>query len=73
MTSEMGSEFEFPNTPMAVTKLDARWFKRKSLATVFETIHDIKVWTTKMAGMMARSENFAALSCEASLVKTSKC
>lgn len=69
-TREMGSEFELPKTPMAVTKLDARLLNRNTLAIKIETTHDTRVCTIKMAGMMARSDSFSALSWDASLVKT---
>lgn len=71
-TREMGSELELPKTPMAVTKLEARRLKPKSRATIQATVHDTKVWTTKMTGMTASSTSLSALSCEASLVKTAR-
>lgn len=70
ITREIGNEFEFPNTLMAVIKLEARLLNRKSLATTLATSHDTNVWTTKIAGIMARSESFLALSWDASFVKT---
>lgn len=72
-TREMGSEFELPKTPMAVTKLEARLLNRNTFATRTDTVQDTKVWTMKITGMMARSESFSALSCEASFVKTGRC
>jgi hypothetical protein len=68
--SEIGREFEFPKTPMAVTKFEARLLNRNTLATRIDTTQLIRVWTMKIAGMMARSVSFSALSCDASFVKT---
>lgn len=66
----MGSEFELPKTPIAVTKLDARLFSRNIFATTIDTVHDTSVCSMKMAGIIARSDSFSAFSCDASFVKT---
>lgn len=55
---------------MAATKLDWRFLKRKHLATMKAHKYETAVWTTKMTGMMARSVNFSAVSCDPSFVKT---
>ena len=65
---------ELPKTAMAVIKFFGLCFlKPNRRATMRAEAHDTSVWTTKMAGMIARSMSFSAVSCEASLVKTSEC
>ena len=70
MTREIGSEFELPNTPIAVTKLAGRLERPNAMETPRETRYETSVWMTKMTGMTARSTSLSAVSCDASFVKT---
>ena len=72
MTSEIGREFELPNTPIAVTKLAGRLARPKAFDTARETRYETRVWTTKITGMTARSTSVSAVSWDASFVKTVK-
>ena len=73
MTREMGREFELPKTAIAVRKFFGRFsVKPNSLATTHAQIHDTNVCVKKMNGMIARSDSVSAVSCEASLVKTTQ-
>lgn len=57
-------------TDMATTKFDCRFLKPKHLDIRRPQINDTIVWMTKIMGMIARPDNLAGLSCEASFVKT---
>lgn len=57
-------------TAIAVTKLACRFLNRNSREIMYEHMYDTAVITTKIAGMIARSVNFSAVSWDASLVKT---
>lgn len=70
MTSDIGREFEFPNTPIAIRKLRGRFLKPRALPTRYEQRNDTRVWTTKMTGMMASSTSLSGVNWEASLLKT---
>ena len=59
-----------PLTAIAVTKLDRRFLNRKHFETTKAHRYDTKVWMMKIKGMMARSVNFSAVSCDPSFVKT---
>jgi hypothetical protein len=70
MTRDIGNEFEFPNTAMAVTKNCGRFLRRNNLDMAVPTRYETKVWIRKMTGIMANSGSLSGVNWEAILVKT---
>ena len=70
MTREIGSEFELPNTPIAIMKFFCLFLSPSPFDIAHAQRYDINVCAIKMSGMMAKSASFSAVNCEASFVKT---